>query len=111
MIVVSDCHYDGASVMNPSAPVAATRPDCEYELIRSGGGVAFDRDYLFAQRDAQLVSVGDTPVIAQSLHASGFVVRGGKGEGADFQQLGRGEKNHVPWEMKDRIHQYSLFKH
>jgi hypothetical protein len=109
MIVIPDRHHDRTRVMNPAAPVAAARLDGERML--SGGSLAFNPGYLLAQRDAQLVSIGDAPVIAQSLHASGLLVRRGEREGADFQQLRCREKNHVPGEMKDRIDQYSFFEH
>ena len=111
MIVVPGCQDDGAPVMNRAAAVLRPRLDREHRSILSAGIPACDRNDLLVQRDPQLVCVTDPPIVPQSLRTGRLLVRRGKRDGTDLQQLGCGKKHHIAGEMKDRIHQYSLFKH
>ena len=69
---------------------------------------AFDAGDQFAQVQVELVVLDALAVILQRFRASGLFGGADEGQIADFQQLGRGEENHVHGIVVQRIAQHAF---
>ena len=70
-----------------------------------------NRQDLFFEGDLQIVAVDDLAVVLQRLGPRRLLVRRNERQAADFEQLGRGEKDHLRRKPVDRVDEDALLEH